>query len=470
MDKFGVGLGLALVESASSVAALGCSQAEIDSLDDASVVAGMQLIREHKRTLQAYELWLATAVARRSDHEFGDQGLARRNGSATSREFIQSITGTSLDEATKLARLGELAVESPDSTGVVDAATQGAVSVDAADAIRRGLGRPDSAISAEQLRVESEKLIDRAPFITPEELFKLARQTRNGLDLDAVERGQKRRADLRYVRRFRRDGMCGGSWLLPEEDGGLEIDTALQLLLASRTGGPRFPALDASGELSATGKLSATGEPIAPDPRIEDTRTNEQILADGFAQVFHNGIAADPSVIPGAQRAAVRVVVTDTVLDAGVGSAFVNDSAFLEDTMTAITFGKLGEHLCEGGTVGIMFDDNGNVLNVGREQRLFTARQRIGLAVRDGGCRFPGCRKPPSWTEAHHIDHWARDQGRTDIARGILLCRYHHMLIHNNSWEIKRDDGGRYLLSLRRASTSIRSPSRCRARIGSWLR
>jgi hypothetical protein len=93
-----------------------------------------------------------------------------------------------------------------------------------------------------------------------------------------------------------------------------------------------------------------------------------------------------------------------------------------------------------------MFDDNGNVLNVGREQRLFTARQRIGLAVRDGGCRFPGCRKPPSWTEAHHIDHWARDQGRTDIARGILLCRYHHMLIHNNSWEIKRDDESRYLL------------------------
>jgi hypothetical protein len=75
---------------------------------------------------------------------------------------------------------------------------------------------------------------------------------------------------------------------------------------------------------------------------------------------------------------------------------------------------------------------------VGREQRLFTTRQRTALGVRDGGCRFPGCTKPPSWCEAHHVDHWLRDHGKTDIENGILLCRYHHMLIHTKGWEINR--------------------------------
>jgi hypothetical protein len=84
-------------------------------------------------------------------------------------------------------------------------------------------------------------------------------------------------------------------------------------------------------------------------------------------------------------------------------------------------------------------------VNVGREQRLFTTRQRTGLAVRDGGCIWPGCDRPPSWTEAHHINQWKRDHGKTDIADGVLLCKHHHLLLHNNGWDITRE-GGKYTL------------------------
>ncbi|RLP73962.1 HNH endonuclease [Mycetocola manganoxydans] len=56
---------------------------------------------------------------------------------------------------------------------------------------------------------------------------------------------------------------------------------------------------------------------------------------------------------------------------------------------------------------------------------------------------MPGCDRPPSYTEAHHINEWAADGGRTDIADGILLCRHCHMLIHNNGWRISRT-GARY--------------------------
>jgi len=434
----------ALCESASAVAALGVCQADIDLLDDASLQAGMRLVREHEQELQKYKLWLATTIARRSDHTLGYAGLARKNGFPTPATFIQSMTGTSLDEATKLARLGELAVEAettpdagPDGTGgspgtaLTIAATSGGISVDAADAIRRGLGKPDAAVTAEQLRSAAEKLIAHAQaagvigLVTPEALLKRARQARAELDAEAIERGEKHRAATRYVRTWSRDGMSGGSWALPDEDGGAELHTALKLLLAKTQGGPRFadPVHTAETDLSAAA--------------VEDERSSEQIVADGFAQIVHNGLTADPTVVPGCGRAPVRVIVRQETLDTGAGSAV------LEATHAPISRGKLTEFLCEGGTVPVTLHRDGTI-DVGREQRLFTRRQRTALGVRDGGCRFPGCNKPPSWCEAHHINYWAKDHGQTDLRNGILLCRYHHMLTHNNNWTITRDDHGEF--------------------------
>lgn len=100
---------------------------------------------------------------------------------------------------------------------------------------------------------------------------------------------------------------------------------------------------------------------------------------------------------------------------------------------------------CESGTLPCRLDTAGNPLDVGREQRLFTPRQRIALAVRDGGCRWRGCDRPASYCEAHHIDPYS-EGGRTDIDRGILLCRFHHMQLHNGGWRITRDGRGDFLL------------------------
>jgi hypothetical protein len=117
----------------------------------------------------------------------------------------------------------------------------------------------------------------------------------------------------------------------------------------------------------------------------------------------------------------------------------------IQDTGEAVTIGTVRREICTGGTVPVVLDDDGQCVNVGREQRLFTARQRTGLGVRDGGCIWPGCDRPPSWTEAHHINQWKRDHGKTDIADGVLLCKHHHLLLHNNGWDIART-GGRYTL------------------------
>ncbi len=310
-------LASSLLQTASAVAALGASVDEIAILDDASVMAGLGLVRDHRLALQAYELALSAEIARRSDHRLGYEGLARKNGSATPAIFIQSLTGSSIEDATQLARLGQSMAEAQDAgesspAPITTAALDGGITVAAADAIRKGLGEPDAAVTAEQLAAAAEELIARAGAggLTPEQLLKAARRARGDLDLDAIERGAKTRAALRHVRVWRKDGMCGGSWALPDEDGGLEIYTSMKLLVAAKTGGPRFA--DVTKESAPTPDPVAAVEPAA---EIVDDRTVEQVMADGFAQIFHNGLTTDPSIVPGVGRAAVRVMVPREVLD-----------------------------------------------------------------------------------------------------------------------------------------------------------
>jgi hypothetical protein len=64
---------------------------------------------------------------------------------------------------------------------------------------------------------------------------------------------------------------------------------------------------------------------------------------------------------------------------------------------------------------------------------LATPPQRIALAARDKGCAFPGCDRPPGWTDVHHVIPW-RTGGRTDLDNLILLCRHHHRLVHEGGW------------------------------------
>ncbi|HEY5319401.1 MAG TPA: Helicase associated domain protein [Galbitalea sp.] len=344
-------------------------------------------------------------------------------------------------EANKLVQLGAMTIEvedcagrspldatPPAQTGTLDAApvivasaswqaplveavNAGGLSLDAADAIRRGLGIVDSAVTSEQLRGAAETLIDCAMTIPPEKLWRLARQHRESLDEHAIARGEKQRADQRYVRRFRRDGLCGGSWLLPDEEGGLEIDQALSLMLASRTGGPRFVDMGTAGTDPASTDTGATEGGSGAVVPLDD-RTNEQVLADGFVQLMRGGLDTDPGVVPGKRRVAVRVLVTEATMHAREGHGIIEASG------NTISFPTLEQQLCDSGTLGLAFDSDGQIVNLGREIRLFSTRQREALAARDGGCRAPGCEKPPSWTEAHHIDYWARDHGQTNIADG----------------------------------------------------
>ncbi|KAA0114140.1 HNH endonuclease signature motif containing protein [Mycolicibacterium sp. P9-22] len=90
---------------------------------------------------------------------------------------------------------------------------------------------------------------------------------------------------------------------------------------------------------------------------------------------------------------------------------------------------------CDSTLATVIVDGNGAPLDVGRSERLFTPAIRKGLAVRDGGCAHPGCGRPVSWCDAHHIIPWGSD-GTTSIDNGVLLCRRHHTAIHHGGWQV----------------------------------
>jgi hypothetical protein len=386
-----------LLSSAASVAAL----EPFEVISSPELISAIEQIASLRRCVDRVAALAAAELARRSSHELGDDGLARAGGYLSTEHMIQSLAQVSRAEAAKLVRVGS-ALTSP---SVVTALDSG-LSFESVDAIRRGLGSLSDASAV-------ATVVDDAKGRTPEQLFKAARQVRDELDGEGIARREKEQRDLRSVRTWwDAAGMHCGSWRLPPEEG-MIVASAFDELMSPRRGGPRF----------------------GDTPVLDESVSPEQAAADSFVDMIRLAVDADPGMIFGRRRPAVRVMVADTTLHARSGHGVI------EGSNTSVSFATVERHLCDTGAISVGFDDDGQCVNVSRNRRLFTERQRIGMAARDGGCLADGCDRPPSWCEAHHIDQWARDDGKTDIADGVLLCRRHHLLLHNTGWQITRERG-----------------------------
>jgi len=92
------------------------------------------------------------------------------------------------------------------------------------------------------------------------------------------------------------------------------------------------------------------------------------------------------------------------------------------------------EHLCCDPIIHpVTLDDAGLPLNVGRASRYATPTQRRALAIRDGGCVFPGCDTPHNWCDIHHTTPWDKG-GLTNLAELASTCRHHHGVTHRKGW------------------------------------
>ena len=100
---------------------------------------------------------------------------------------------------------------------------------------------------------------------------------------------------------------------------------------------------------------------------------------------------------------------------------------------------------------------------LGRTARTATKAQWLALVARDRTCRHPGCSRPPSWCDAHHLAEWQADHGSTDLDNLVLLCWQHHADLHARHQHLIPDQRhpGTYLLADR--TTWHRHLTRARA-------
>jgi hypothetical protein len=314
---------------------------------------------------------------------------------------------------------------------VGEALAAGRLSAAAASAIQTGLGAESDAVSAGDLAlavatllreasVSGSATVSGASGLTVEQLGSRARELRDELDLAGIRDREAARHDKRYLKFTRLpDGMTRVHGLLDPESAAIVVPV-FDAITSPRRGGPRFVDPDAVDR----------AERMSRDPR-----TTEQITADSFVDLVRLGAAADDGTLLGTNRPTVGLLVAARELATGVGAAS------LEGQSAPVSLQTAERHLCNSDIIPMLFAEDGEPLRLGRTRRTFSRAQRRALAARDGGCRFPGCTLPPSWTEAHHIREWLRDAGLTDIDNGILLCRFHHLLIHNNGWAIIREGG-----------------------------
>lgn len=264
-----------------------------------------------------------------------------------------------------------------------------------------------------------------------EELRRRARTTRDQLDPAGAE---ARFAAHFTGRKYRMYLDSDDRWvglIHFDDEMALTVRSMIDAGLRPRRGGPRFMTDE---ERAAAADLQ------------NDQRTNEQLAYDLFMDILRAGAVANAADVFGARQPGVRMVVVKNAVGPLDQFGRMLPTGHAEDGGDPLPGSVVDRHVCMNGSLDVTLDAKGNPLDVGREQRAFTTLQRKALAVRDGGCALPGCSVPASYCEAHHCDHWFEDHGRTDIDRGILLCRFHHLLLHNNGYKITRDRHGPFVL------------------------
>jgi hypothetical protein len=184
--------------------------------------------------------------------------------------------------------------------------------------------------------------------------------------------------------------------------------------------------LDEAGAATVTAAL----DPLcAPRHDHDEPRTAAQRRADALVEVCE--LAARTEELPdnGGQPPQLVVTVPFDPLHQQLGTGTLASGGRLSPQ-------QVRQLACDAQLIPAVLGGAGQVLDLGRSRRLITGTLRRALEVRDGGCAFPGCDRPPRWCHGHHIHAWI-DGGPTALDNSVLLCGYHHRIVHRGHWTVR---------------------------------
>ncbi|GAA2875117.1 HNH endonuclease signature motif containing protein [Pseudonocardia halophobica] len=175
--------------------------------------------------------------------------------------------------------------------------------------------------------------------------------------------------------------------------------------------------------------VDAGAAPRDADDQRSAAERQAEALAEVCAQVLSRGRLPET----GGRRPQLTVTVRLEDLERRPASA----SLEFGGQLTPQTLRQLA---CDAAVIPVVLDGTGVPLDVGRVSRTVPDGLRRAVTVRDSGCAFPGCDRPPSWCEIHHVREWQHG-GPTSLGNLVMLCTVHHRLIHHSHWEVRMVDG-----------------------------
>ncbi|WP_240750614.1 HNH endonuclease [Microbacterium sp. K27] len=401
-----------------------------DAWGDATNAADLsraQLLDAHRamglvqRRLDGIHAEIAAGIARESRPELGSAGLAKQQGFRNPATMIAATTGGSTGDAVRLVKVGEATAPRVNIIGeklpprypeVQRAIGAGELSAAAVALIVALLDRARVKAGIERIVDAERLLVERAAGLSLDDVRKLVVHAEAWLDPDGVAPREGEARSRRSLTMFERDG---------------SLHLTLQTDIASGT------PVKAAIQAYVTATFQARAHVLDPEAPDADRRTVAMIQADALVEICAHASGCDNGGLPvSGATVVVRVGLDD--LTAGTGFATVDG---LDGPVSIASCRRMA---AGGGIIPVVLGGEGEILDWGREKRLFTRAQRLALVERDGGCVM--CGLPPQLTRAHHLRWWQRDAGPTDLDNGVLLCESCHHRIHDNDWEIRIEGRG----------------------------
>jgi Domain of unknown function (DUF222)/HNH endonuclease len=444
--------------------AVSLSSARLYALSDAELQSAMESVRAAVGCL--------SGVAAALTHEAAVRQLPQTLGYSSTGSWLRHAHRLSHSEASTAIKLGSAINDRP---CLAEAVSAGLVSGEQAIVIGEAVSRLSARVDAPTVDAAEARLLDDARSFGPADLRLLAdrvlapvapeiadEELRRRLE-EAERRAYADRALTLSVDRVTQQTRISGR--LTAEMGAI-LAAALAPLAKRR---PRFVVGAAIGPLSAGdlptfgaadqrgGRLDIVDDVTEPSHAADD-RTAAQRRADALIELCRAaGTLHDGGNDPGGSDAGGSHPSGVDTTDGGVGvrrsrrtrrpavaiNVTVDYDALHEqlgvgtlDNGQLLTPESMRRLACEADVLPAVLDGAGQVLDLGRTQRLWAGAARRAVILRDRGCVFPACDRPPDYTDVHHIKHWSRG-GPTDLTNGALLCGFHHHLIHHDDWQIR---------------------------------
>jgi hypothetical protein len=192
-----------------------------------------------------------------------------------------------------------------------------------------------------------------------------------------------------------------------------------------------LPAADGAVVIRALDRMARQ----VPELPEETTWGIEARRADALVTMCSGSIASDPD--PDRATVILHARVGGGGAE-GVGPASLH-STELEGG--PVLHPQVAERLlCDARVQVILEDGAGQVVRLGRMRRDPPEWMLRQLRYRDRECAFPGCAQRRH-VHAHHVTWWDRG-GSTDLDNLVLICSFHHKLVHEYGWSLTRGRDG----------------------------